>query len=228
VAALLAAGNGMLVGTVIWLLCRLSGRDVLVLLRIVVGIAFSFCSSVLYLLLVGGFYGDVKRFLLNSFLLALTFGAFAGALARGKRQEEFLKEDHDKQLAGNQAPLWSFLWRGAVGGVLGLIILVVYLFVTDPYRLNGLEIAALIAAANGLSIGAIIFFLGRMLERNVRIGLRMIVGMSFSVCSMTVYSYLGGGYYGDFRWFVSNVVLLSLTLGALPSVLARARSRNTI
>jgi hypothetical protein len=136
------------------------------------------------------------------------------------------KENQDKEQEHWFVPtrIWSFVWRGAVGGVLGSVIFFVYLFYADTYRLNALETTVLIAAVNGLLIGAFIFFLGRLLGKDLGIWLRIITGVLLSFCSMGVFSYLAGGFYGDVRWFVSNVILLALTFGGFAGALATGKS----
>jgi len=107
---------------------------------------------------------------------------------------------------------------------LGLFLLIAYLFFFDTYRLNGLEMTALIAASNGFVIGALIFFLTRVLGRNLGIVVRINAGILFSLFSMGLLSYLAGGFYGDPRWFVSNVILLAVTLGGPAGFVATERS----
>lgn len=137
------------------------------------------------------------------------------------------EEALDARAKPNGARIWRFLWRGTVGGVLGLFILIAYLFFFDTYRLNGLEMIALIAAGNGFAIGALLFFLTRVLGRDLGIVLRIPAGLLFSLFSMGFVSYVGGGFYGDLKWFVSNVILLAVTLGGPASFLAKGRSSKT-
>lgn len=119
--------------------------------------------------------------------------------------------------------IWSFLWRGAIGALLGVFILIVYLFFFDTYRLNGLEMIALIALANAFVIGGLIFLLSRVLGRHLGFVLRIVAGILFSFCSMGFASYLAGGFYGDLKWFVTNAILLAVILGAPAGLFARSR-----
>lgn len=133
------------------------------------------------------------------------------------------KEVDDARGRADAPQIWSFLWRGTVGGVLGLFILIAYLFFFDTYRLNGLEMTALIAVGNGFLVGAVIFVLSRMLGRDLGVVMRIIAGIVFSLCPMGFVSYLVGGFYGDLKWFVSNVILLAVTLGGPSGLVAKAR-----
>lgn len=137
------------------------------------------------------------------------------------------KEANDARAKPNVARIWGFLWRGTVGGVLGLFILIAYLFFFDTYRLNGLEMIALIAVGNGLLVGAFIFVLSRVLGRDLGVVMRIIAGIVFSFGSMGFVSYLAGGFYGDLRWFVTNAILLAVTLGGPAGFVARARWAKT-
>jgi hypothetical protein len=119
--------------------------------------------------------------------------------------------------------IWRFLWRGTVGGVLGLFILIAYLFFFDTYRLNGLEMTALIAAGNGLLVGAYIFVLSHVLGRDLGVVMRIVAGIVFSFCSMSLVSYLAGGFYGDLKWFVINAILLAVTLGGPAGLVAKSK-----
>jgi hypothetical protein len=102
-----------------------------------------------------GFSEDPRGFIVNLFFIALLIGGLAGALATGGSRKDYPKEDHSDQSAGNyRTPPGSFLWRGAVGGVLGAVILIVYRSLTNPFPLNDLLIAALISTGNGVFVGA--------------------------------------------------------------------------
>jgi hypothetical protein len=219
--ALVAAGNGLLVGAFIFFLGRVLGRDFGMLLRIIAGSVLSFFSMALYSYLAGGFYGDLRWFLSNVILLAVTLGGLAGALASGKSRNEFPKEDHVEQSAGNRPLPWSFLWRGAIGGALGAVALIIYRLLTNPYPLNALFTAALISVANGVCVGAFIWFLGRQLRRRFGMALRIIAGTLFSLCSIAVYLYLEGGLNGDIRPIITNTLAIGLMLGAPAGAIAK-------
>jgi len=124
----------------------------------------------------------------------------------------------------NVVRISRFLWRGTAGGVLGLIILIAYLFFFDTYRLNGLGMITLIAVGNGFLVGAFIFVLRRVVGRNLGVVMRIIAGIVFSLGSMGFVSYLAGGFYGDLRWFVTNAILLAVTLGGPAGFVAEGRS----
>src|SRR5262245_50416387 len=122
---------------------------------------------------------------------------------------------------------WSAVWRGAVGGIFGWAAFILYLFFFDTYRLNELGTFALIALGNGSFVGAVIFILGRTLGKKLGILLRVIVGVVLSFFSMSLFSYLGGGWYGDLKWFVTNAILLAVTLGGFAGAMARVKSPQT-
>jgi hypothetical protein len=124
----------------------------------------------------------------------------------------------------NVVRISRFLWRGTVGGVLGLFILIGYLFFFDTYRLNGLEMTALIAVGNGCLVGAFIFVLRRVVGRGLGVMMRITAGIVFSLGSMAFVSYLAGGFFGDLRWFVTNAILLAVTLGGPAGFVAEGRS----
>jgi hypothetical protein len=217
----------MLVGAVIWFLGRLFGKDLGVVLRILAGTLFSFCSMALYSYLEGGYYGDRREFVSNAILLALTFGGLAGALAKGKSRKQFPKEDHDEHSAdGESTQPWSFLWRGAVGGALGGVALIIYRFLTSPYSLNDLLIAVLISASNGAFVGAFIWFLGRRLGRTFGVALRVIAGTLFSICSIAFYLYLQGGLAGDIKPFIINTLVVGVILGAPAGASAKGKPED--
>jgi hypothetical protein len=220
--ALIAAANGLLVGAFIFFLGRVRGRDFGMPLRIIAGMLFSFCSMGFYSYLKGGFYGDLKWFVSNVTLLALTFGGLAGAMTRGKSANEFHKKDSDEHLAGEEGALpWSFLSRGAIGGALGAVALIIYRILTKPYRLDDLLIAALIAVGNGVFVGAFIWFLGHQLRRTLGMALRIITGTVFSICSIAFYLYLEGGLNGDIGPFIINTLAVGLMLGAPAGAIAK-------
>lgn len=174
-----------------------------------------------------GFGEDPRGFIVNLFFIALLIGGLAGALATGKSRKDFPKEDHSDQSAGNnQAPPWSFLWRGAIGGALGGVALIIYRFLISPYSLNDLLIAALISAANGAFVGAFIWFLGRWLRRTFGVALRIIAGTLFSICSIAFYLYLEGGLNGDIMPFIINALAVGLMLGAPAAALAKEKTKN--
>ena len=122
--------------------------------------------------------------------------------------------------------LWSSLWRGAVGGILGVIALLIYRLSTDPYLLNALPQTALISAVNGMLVGAVIWGLGRLLGSHLWFGFRLVVGILFSFVSMALYMQIDGGFYGDRRQFIDNALLLGLMFGGLAGAMAKVKSPN--
>jgi len=82
----LAAINGLVIGAIILSIFLLL-RKVGILLRILVGTVFSFCSATIYLYLHGALlYSDFRGFISNSLLVGFFLGAPAGALATSKLQ----------------------------------------------------------------------------------------------------------------------------------------------
>jgi hypothetical protein len=175
-----------------------------------------------------GFGENPRGFIVNLFFIALLIGGLAGALATGKSRKDFPKEDHSDQLAGNnETPLWSVLWRGAIGGVVGAVALIIYRFLTNPYRLNDLLIAVLISVGNGVFVGAFIWFLGRWLRRTLGVALRIIAATLFSICSIAFYLYLQGGLNGDIGPFIINTLAVGLMLGVPAGAIAKENRRFT-
>lgn len=225
IAALVATLNGLLIGALVFFLGRVLRRDFGFPVRIIVGIVFSFCSMALYSYLAGGFYGDLKWFLTNVILLAVTFGGLAGALASEKSRKEFPKEDHVERSADDERTQpWSFLWRGAIGGTLGGVALIIYRFLTSPLPLSELLIAVLISAVNGFFVGAFIWFLGRWLSRAFGLALRIIAGVLFSICSIAFYLYVGG-LNGDIKLFIVNALTVGLMLGVPAGAIAKGKTK---
>jgi hypothetical protein len=82
----LAAINGLLIGVIILSIFLLLAR-IGILLRVLVGTVFSFCSATIYLYLHGALlYSDFRAFISNSLLVGFFLGAPAGALAMSKLQ----------------------------------------------------------------------------------------------------------------------------------------------
>jgi hypothetical protein len=225
VAVLLAAANGTLVGTAIWLISRRAGRDLGALSGIVVGTAFSFCSSLLYLLFAAPVYGDLKQFLSKAIFLALIFGGVAGAVTTVSPIKTFAKDQREESARDSPPPSWSYLWRGAVGGLLGLFFLFAYRLYTNPYLLGGLfPSGAFVALIDGLLVGAVIFSLSRLLRGNPGLLWRVAAGTLSSSCFIAIYSYVEGALsYSDFKALVRNSIVVGVMFGAPAGALANPK-----
>jgi hypothetical protein len=176
--------------------------------------------------LAGGFYGDLKWFLVDVFLLAITLGGFAGAIAKGKSADEFQKKDSDDQPGPARAP-WSFLWQGAIGGALGALPLISLKFLTSADSLRLLISIILIATANGILVGTVIWLMGRLFGMRLGRASRIVVGTLFSFCSISVYLCLEEGINGDIKPLIINVLLVGLILGIPAGAIAKG-NRETV
>jgi len=121
--------------------------------------------------------------------------------------------------------MWSFLWRGAVGGVLGVFVFVGYAVYRSPISILGLgELPTflLIGGLSGVLVGAMISFSGRLVRRRLRITYRMILGTIVTSVLIAFYLYLTEGL-GDLERFISNSLVLGLTVGGLAAAVARGK-----
>lgn len=224
---LLAAGNGALIGALIFWLGRSLGRALAIVLRIVVGIAFSIFSMALVSYVAGGFYEDLKWFLINVFFLAITLGGFAGAFAKRKSGDEFQREDSSDQFSPARAP-WTFLWQGAIGGAVGGLPLISYKFLTSADSLSLLTWVVLIATANGIAVGTIIWLTARIFGMRLPMTSRITVGTLFSFFTMGVSIWVQEGINGEMKPLVINVLVVGLMLGIPAGAFAKGTAKPVV
>ena len=130
----------------------------------------------------------------------------------------------------NIPEVWGPMWRGAVGGFLGLVIYVIYIFYTEPYYLTGgfSTGALLVVGATGMLVGALLFCISRLRRKRIGIVLRMLTGTLIGFCSIASYSYLEDGLlYNTFKQFVIDSLVLGLMLGACAGAMARIKLPRT-
>jgi hypothetical protein len=240
---LLASITGLFVGSMVSFLDQRVRRRLGIIRRIILGGLLTSALLAIYLYLAvrfdkesrcvnclsttfrEGFGEDPRGFIVNLLFIALLVGGLAGALATGKSRKDFPKEDHSDQLAGNNQTPWSFLWRGAVGGMVGVVILIIARLFIEPHDLTDLVIVALVSAGNGALVGACIWYLGRIRGKQLSVASRILTGTLSSFCSIAIYLFLQGGFNGDIKPFIINTLAVGLMLGAPAGAIAKGKPK---
>ena len=122
-----------------------------------------------------------------------------------------------------------FVWRGALGGMIGPTGFVLYVAYSQPGQFLAiayLPIILLVTAVVGALIGRIIAQLH--FEAGLRAGivLRLVVGVGFAACFWTIYSCLRGNEWLTVSWknLVTETAFFASIMGAFPAILARPKT----
>jgi hypothetical protein len=144
-------------------------------------------------------------------------------------EDDSLKPTNDAQDKKSSSGIWRFLWRGAMGGVLGVFIFVGYAVLRYPYGIVGgaeLPTLLLIATVSGMLVGAVVWLSNRLLESRLRLVSRIILGTLLTVALIALYLYRTEGLEDDLKRFVGNSFAFGLTVGGLAGAMASQRFRN--
>src|SRR5258708_2584686 len=88
--------------------------------------------------------------------------------------------------------LRSLLWRGAVGGAFGALLVLSYVIYKDPYSVfagPSLLILILIGGANGCLVGTIIWLVSRLVRRRLGVMIRIPLGTIITATLISFYLY---------------------------------------
>lgn len=120
---------------------------------------------------------------------------------------------------------FRFAWRGALGGIIGPTIFVLYVVCRQPGQFLAiayLPIILVVTSMVGALIGLVIALLH--LEAGFRAGvvLRLLVGVGFAACFWAFYRYLRGNEGMEVSWsdLVSETAVFASIIGAFPGMLA--------
>ena len=126
--------------------------------------------------------------------------------------------------------LWSCLWRGAIGGALGTLVVLSYAIYRDPYALlagSGLLILVLLGSADGSFIGVMIWFSSRLIRRRLAWGFRIVLGTTVTAALIASYLYLQEGIGDTPGWFILDSVLFGLVVGGSAGAMSHERQKKS-
>ena len=126
-------------------------------------------------------------------------------------------------------PLRGHLWKGALGGALGMLALIGYVAYRDPYTLvagPSLLLLLLIGGANGMLLGGLLHVCDRVGHSRVGAIFRILFSTIITSALLAIYFYLHEGIGDDPKRFLLNCLLLGLLLGGLAGATSSAGSRS--
>lgn len=118
----------------------------------------------------------------------------------------------------------SFLWRGAIGGGVGALLILSYVIYKDPYTVvagPALLILILIGCADGCFVGAVIWTVGRLFRTNLAAPIRIILGTFVTTTLVAIYLYRHEGMGESVLRFTVYSSLVGLLVGGLAGLMAR-------
>lgn len=125
------------------------------------------------------------------------------------------------------AGIWSFIWRGAIGGIiapLAFILFSAYRRPNDALALIYLPLILPLTGLVGVMIGLIIGHLQKVAGMRIGTFKRLLIGSGFAMCLWILYRYARGdeGRQYTLLEYAFETVLFGSVLGVLPSLMARA------
>lgn len=124
--------------------------------------------------------------------------------------------------------LWTLVLRGAIGGVLGVPIFIVYAIYRYPYGVvggKGIPMLLLVTAVVGGLVGVIICLFGRVFRLTFGLGWRVILGMMLGSVLIAFYFYYTEGLDDDPKRLISNSLVLGSAVGGLAGTMAKGKRR---
>jgi hypothetical protein len=133
---------------------------------------------------------------------------------------------HDKR---SSCGIWRFLWRGAMGGVLGVFIFFAYAVYRNPYGIMNLVSFLpflLMAGMSGSLVGTTIWLCNRILGRNLGAVSRVVPGMILTAILIALYLYLTEGVNDDLKGFIRHSLVFGLAVGGLAAAVAKGKKQS--
>jgi hypothetical protein len=118
----------------------------------------------------------------------------------------------------------SFLWRGAIGGGVGALLILSYVIYKDPYTVvagPALLILILLGGADGCFVGAAIWTVGRLFHSNLAAPVRIVLGTFVTTTLVAIYLYRHEGMGESVLRFTVYSSLVGLLVGGLAGLMAR-------
>ena len=144
---------------------------------------------------------------------------------------DHVREANDIPCRPDMPRLWSLLWRGAVGGPFGALLVLSYVIYKDPYTVvagPSLLILILIAGANGCLVGTIIWLVRRLVRRRMGVLIRILLGTIITATLIGVYLYRNEGVGENAPRFITYSTLLGLIIGGPAGVMAENKLKSQI
>ena len=135
-----------------------------------------------------------------------------------------VREDNNGRDKPEVSRFWGSVWRGALGGLLGVFVFFAYAIYENPYAIMNLVsffpfllVAIISGAVSGAAIGLIKTHLPRRgFDRLVH----MLVGIVVATIIMTAYFYLAEGIDDDLKGFIQHCLVFGLAVGGLAGTIA--------